>query len=178
VKISNVHGRALPLPALRVAPLIDSLASPEDRLWPTSLWPAMRLDAPLGVGARGGHGPVRYAVDAHAPGHRVSFRIERPPCLKGARHGFEVIATAADSCVLRHVLELEFSGRAWLSWPLVWRPLHDACIEDALAGAQLALGLPPLIRPWSRWVRLLRFLISGGRAPRQRFSDSAKGEVS
>lgn len=136
----------------------------------------MRLDAPLGVGARGGHGPVRYAVEACEPGRGVSFRIERPPCLKGARHGFEVIGTAENACVLRHVLELELAGRAWLSWPLVWRPLHDACVEDALAGAQLALGVTPVIKPWSLWVRLLRFLVSGGRAPRQRFPENSQGE--
>jgi hypothetical protein len=164
VKRSNIHERQIPLSIDRVGALIDTLASDDDILWPRCAWPAMRLDSPLGLGASGGHGPIRYIVEDYVPRRRVGFRIGRPPCLKGARHWFEVVDQGETGAVLRHVLEFEFFGRAWISWPIFWRPLHDACIDDVLARAQIALGIAPSIRPWSCWVRVLRFLVSGGRA--------------
>ncbi|MGW6943453.1 hypothetical protein ACWGF3_31235 [Streptomyces xanthophaeus] len=30
------------------------------------------------------------------------------------------------------------SGLPRVTWPLVWRPLHDACLEDSLDRAELA----------------------------------------
>lgn len=166
MKIRNLHERRLPFPAERVGALIDTLATDNDQLWPGRVWPPMRFDSPLGIGTRGGHGPIRYAVEAYEPGRFARFRIDRPPCLKGAVHWFEVIPEN-DGSILRHVLELDCSGRAWISWPLAWRPLHDACIEDALACAEDRLELSPTRRPWSGWVRALRCLFSGGKAPAQ-----------
>ena len=46
-------------------------------------------------------------------------------------------------------------------------PLSAETLRDALAQAQASLGLPPAVEPWSIWVRLLRWLGSGGKAPRQ-----------
>jgi hypothetical protein len=63
-----------------------------------------------------------------------------------------------------------------LSWPLIYRPLHDALLEDSLARAQHSLGLSPEIRGWSFWTRLLRRLVSGGKAPPQgRLFDGTRG---
>jgi hypothetical protein len=68
---------------------------------------------------------------------------------------------------LRHTLEMTTHGPALLSWPVVFRPLHDALLEDSLALAQAALGERPNVRRWSNWVRLLRWLVSKGRSPTQ-----------
>jgi hypothetical protein len=57
-------------PAEEVGALIDSPAGPHDGLWARDLWPEMRFDRPLVVGADGGHGPVLYAVEAYEPGRR------------------------------------------------------------------------------------------------------------
>lgn len=51
--VRNVHERWLAAPAAMVGALLDSLAGPEDRLWPSQQWPAMWFDRPLGVGATG-----------------------------------------------------------------------------------------------------------------------------
>ncbi len=45
--------------------------------------------------------------------------------------------------------------------------MHDALIEDSLTTAEVSLGLPPCVRAWSPWVRLLRWLVSGGKARAQ-----------
>ena len=178
MKITNLHKRLFPFPAERVGALIDTLATDNDLLWPSAVWPPMRFDAPLGIGARGGHGPIRYHVEFYEPGRLIRFRIAHPPCLKNAVHWFEVLPQGEGRCILHHVLELDCSGRAWISWPLVWRPLHDACVEDALARAEDQLELSPTLSSWSGWVRVLRCLLSGGRAPGQdRLLQNATGKT-
>ncbi|MCA1626683.1 MAG: hypothetical protein LC742_01790 [Acidobacteria bacterium] len=62
---------------------------------------------------------------------------------------------------LRHVLEVRVAGMARLSWPLAFRWLHDALIEDALDRAE-NFGRPSPVkqREWSWWVNLLRLAAS------------------
>jgi hypothetical protein len=138
-----------------VGPLIDSLASNEDRLWPRGKWPPMRFDRPLAVGAVGGHGPVRYSVEEYRPGQAIFFRFSAPRGFNGT-HCFEV-EDRQGKAILRHRLEMRATGPALLSWPLFFRPLHDACLEDCMDRATASLGIA-LERParWSIYVRLLR----------------------
>lgn len=163
--ILNVHERELPAPAAAVGALVDGLAQAPDPLWPGERWPPMRLDRPLSVGARGGHGPIRYVVEAHVPGRSVRFRFQAP----AGFHGYHeyVVADAGDgAAILRHTLRMRTSGRARLSWPLLYRPLHDALIEDSLDKAARSLG-STVASParWSRRVRLLRWTAArAGRA--------------
>ncbi|MDD5297740.1 MAG: hypothetical protein PHU46_12575 [Rhodocyclaceae bacterium] len=166
MKILNIHEREIPVPAATAGVLLNSLASESDGFWPGTTWPRMRLTGPLRVGATGGHGPVRYAVEAFGPGRLVKFRFMAPSGFEGG-HFFEVLPAGGRGALLRHTLDMSVTGLAALSWLLVYRPLHDALLEDALALAQLSLGKVPQIRPWSLWVRALRWLLSGGTAPRQ-----------
>ena len=49
------------------------------------------------------------------------------------------------------------TGSARVTWPLFFRPLHDALIEESLDRAEAELGGPPV--PSARrslWVRMLR----------------------
>ena len=68
MRLHNVHERALPVPAASAGRLLDGLGGRPDLLWPGESWPPMRFDRPLQVGADGGHGPIRYRVEEHAPG--------------------------------------------------------------------------------------------------------------
>jgi hypothetical protein len=123
----------------------------------------MRFDRPLATGARGGHGPIRYFVEAYTSGRCVKFRFTGPSGFNGY-HMFECERVTATTSVIRHTLRMTTHGPAILSWPLIFRPLHDALIEDAFATAEAALGLPARIQPWSLRVRVLRRLLSGGKA--------------
>ena len=165
MKVLNVHQRIISLPAARVSTLIDSLASSNDLLWPHESWPRMKFDRPLKIDAVGGHGPIRYHIIAYTPGSHIRFQFTGPRGFDGY-HEFRV-ALSDSGCVLRHTLEMSTHGFASISWPLVYRPLHDALIEDALAKAQKSLGLRPEVKRWSMWVKVLRFILTGGRAPRQ-----------
>jgi len=139
--IRNVHERVLPVPPGEAGVLLDGLAGPDDRLWPSRRWPALRLDRPLSAGAAGGHGPVRYTVVRHVPGALVAFRFRAPRGLDG-EHRFELLPHAAGS-LLRHVIEGSARGRMRLLWPLAFRPLHDASWRTRWTGP----GSPSASRP-------------------------------
>ncbi|MCL7936587.1 MAG: SRPBCC family protein [marine benthic group bacterium] len=157
-EVHCVHERTLPVSAGEAGALIDGLSSPRDRLWPRDAWPSMHLTPDLRVGACGGHGPIRYEVEAYEPGRRVRFRFFAPRGLKGF-HEFAVVP-AGEECALRHVLEARLEGLTRLSWPLLYEPLHDALIEDALDRAESALGTGAGRREsWSYRVRVLRRLL-------------------
>jgi hypothetical protein len=164
--VINVHERKLNVSPTEVGTLIDSLASDNDLLWPLHSWPRMEFDRPLAVGATGGHGPIRYVVEAYNPGRSIRFRFLGPKGFDGF-HGYDVLPMNDSEVVLRHVLEMRTHGLALVTWPLAIRPIHDALIEDSLTRAEASLRLPPTIHRWSLWVKILRWIISGGRAREQ-----------
>ncbi|MFD0258688.1 SRPBCC family protein [Kitasatospora indigofera] len=160
--VLNVHERVLEAGEPEVGALIDGLAGgPADALWPHGRWPAMRLDPGLELGAVGGHGPVRYAVAAYVPGRWVRFEFTGPRGFHGF-HECSVHPAGAGRTLLRHTLAMRPSGPARLSWPLVFRPLHDALLEDALDRAEAAFpgAAPHAPARWSRYVRLLRRILA------------------
>ncbi len=155
MRVDNVHSRVFTSDSLeQVGALIDGLAGDDDRLWPRQNWPAMRFDRPLAVGASGGHGPIRYDVAEYQPGRRVRFAFTRPTGL----HGYHEWAArpVAGGYELRHRLVANTTGWPVLSWPLIWRPMHDALIEDALDNAAAQLGAGSRPSRWSGYVRALR----------------------
>lgn len=158
MSIVNVQSRVLNAPAADVGPLIDSLASANDRLWPHDRWPPMEFDRPLGVGADGGHGPVRYVVESYEPGRSVQFRFTAPEGWHGS-HRFEIEEAGPNKAALRHIIEMRTTGLSRLTWFLVFRPMHDALMEDALDRAETYTSGHPAERDWSPWVRMLRWAL-------------------
>lgn len=158
MQVMNIHQRQFSSNSEQVWALIESLSSPGDRLWPRHAWPKMEFDRPLGVGAIGGHGPVRYFVEEYVPGKSIRFRFTGPKGFNGF-HGFDVSSLSSGS-VLRHTLLMTAEGPAVLTWPLVFRPLHDALLEDCLGCAEESLGFSPKIQAWSPWVICLRWLLA------------------
>jgi hypothetical protein len=137
--IRNVHERVLDADPETVGALLDSLSSPDDRVWPNRRWPPMRLDCGLVVGSDGGHGPVRYEVARYEPGRLVVFKFT-PKFPVAGEHRLEVLPTPGGRALVRHTLEGRPKSWLVLGWPLCFRWLHDALIEDALdrAKAQIA----------------------------------------
>ncbi len=155
--VLNVHERRLPVPPAVAGALLDGLASENDRLWPQEKWPAMRFDRPLAPGAVGGHGPIRYEVAHYVPGRWVRFAFTGPAGFDGF-HEFTVQGDA-DGSILRHTLAMRTRGPARWSWPLLFRPLHDALIEDGLAKALAEVGGGAAPVRWTPIVRGLRRLV-------------------
>lgn len=167
MRIRNLHERIIHADAGRLGALLDGLGSETDRLWPREHWPAMRFDRPLAEGAAGGHGPIRYFVAAYRPGQAITFVFTAPRGFQG-QHCFEIEPAGEGQARLRHVLAMVATGPARLSWPLVFRPLHDALVEDAFDQAERQLGLIPGPRRWGLWVRVLRRLLGRSRDRRKR----------
>jgi hypothetical protein len=161
--VLNIHERTLACSPEVLGALIDGLAGEQDDLWPRRAWPPMRFDRPLGIGASGGHGPVRYTVTHYVPGCWIRFGFTGPRGFLGF-HEFAV-SRAGDRALLRHTLAMRLRGPARLSWPLVFRHLHDALAEDSLDCAEQAVtGQVGELARWSSYVRLLRRLLRQSRA--------------
>ncbi|MEU2391366.1 SRPBCC family protein [Streptomyces sp. NPDC007369] len=157
--VYNVHERLLAAEASEVGALIDTLASGDgDRLWPGPAWSPMEFDRPLGAGAAGGHGPVRYTVSGYVPGRWIRFEFTGPRGFHGF-HELAVLPAGPERTRLHHAISMRTRGLARLTWPLAFRPMHDACLEDALDRAELACT-GRVARParWSPYVRLLHAL--------------------
>ncbi|KDN21208.1 hypothetical protein [Amycolatopsis rifamycinica] len=150
--VRNVHTRRFPGHRAGLVELLDTVGTPDDRLWPVADWPPTRLEGPRVPGTPAGHGPVGYVLE-EAGADRLRFRFTAPAGVHG-HHGFTI-----DGDALTHVLEASLHGWARLTWPLFFRPLHDALLEQLLDRAELALT-GRVERPvrWSPYVRFLRGL--------------------
>lgn len=155
MQILNLHERVMVGDRQHLTELFNQLASPQDRLWPPN-WPPLRLSPRLTAGASGGHGPIRYRVSLFAPLLlRCTFLAPR------GFDGYHELSAMHDPGGLRvrHLINMQISGPALLTWPLFYRPLHDALMEDLLDRAEQALtGSVQRPARHSGWVRLLRRL--------------------
>ncbi|MGR4883581.1 SRPBCC family protein [Streptomyces sp. LARHCF249] len=158
--VYNVHERLLAAKGSEVGALVDTISGgPADLLWPGAAWPAVSFDGGLAVGSAGGHGPIRYTVSSYVPGTWVRFTFTGPRGFHGF-HEFAVLPVDGDRTVLRHTLAMRTTGLARVTWPLVYRPLHDALIEDSLDRGELGCtGTLARRARWSPYVRFLRALL-------------------
>lgn len=169
--VHNIHRRPLTgWQPEQVGKLIDALSCDHDRLWPSDHWPAMQLDHGLQVGSIGGHGPIHYTVEDYVPGVWVRFRFSRPRGFDGF-HEFTRQETDSGT-ELRHTLVITPRGPAHISWPLLYRWLHDALLEDLMDRAELiATGTVSRPAHWTGYVRLLRRLAASGSTITSRRND-------
>jgi hypothetical protein len=136
--VRNVHHRIVPAPAAAVGALVERLSAPDDPLFPTPVWPAMLLDRPLGLGAVGGHGRIRYRVTAYEPGRSVRFDTT-DDTLGTGYHRFDVEPLGPDRCRISHVLEIVMSARTYLLFKLAIEPVHDVMVEEVFDNAERAV---------------------------------------
>jgi hypothetical protein len=157
---SNVHEREIAGTPDEVGVLLDTLAGPDDKVWPKG-WPRIRFDRELVVGAKGGHGPIRYSIAEYEPGRRIEFRFDPAMGAEGM-HALDVLPGGRPGrTLLRHtVICRPTSLLMRLGWPLAVRWLHDACIEDLFDQVQRSLG-QQVERPASPslYVRALRLAL-------------------
>jgi hypothetical protein len=161
MKVENRHQRELVLNISDANRLIDNLASKDDILWPLENWPAMRFDIGLQIGAKGGHGPIRYKVTDYTPGRYIRFQFTAPPGFYGY-HALNLIEIDESRVKLTHDVIMKIGGPALFTWPFIFRPLHDALLEDALTKAEIFAGMTDRPVPWSFWVKFLRQIFKKG----------------
>jgi hypothetical protein len=136
--------------------ILDTLGSADDRLWAKDIWVGepVEFDRPLGIGASGGHGSIRYSVEQYEPGRRILFRFTPGTGLSGV-HGFQLQPLNADRTRLCHFLDAEAS--MWMRPFLpILIPWHDAIVETAFDRAELeATGSLRRRTHIPAWLRLL-----------------------
>jgi hypothetical protein len=154
MRFERTHRREIDAPAATVGALIDTLGSEHDRLWPSRKWPTLTIgfDRALAVGAKGGHGPIRYVVSEYVPSERVEFCFDRRSGVEGT-HRLRVEALGPARSRLTHTVDADLGLRYAMVVP-AFRAMHDAVLGDLLDRAELhATGrvLCPSVTP--RWLR-------------------------
>ena len=161
MRIINIHSRRITASASQITPLLLSLGSAHDRVWPHEDWPRMQLDRPIQAGAIGGHGPIRYRVSICEPEQRVRFDFQR------GSQGFHEITLKDEgaSCLLIHTIDTRPTLKFFFAWHLSIRFMHDALIEDLFDKLQSQFEPLPQRSRWNRYVKLLRRLAGGSMHP-------------
>jgi hypothetical protein len=166
--MTNTHERTLNAPIDTLAPLIDQLASRQDRFWPASRWSVMKFDRPLAVGAIGGHGFIGYTVERYQPGREIQFRFTNPRGLNGM-HRLSLEELPEGNTRVKHVIEATLEGPMVLCWHVFIRCLHDALVEDGMDRAEAWVTQrewkPRELSPYVKNLRWLMAKLRSGRKP-------------
>ncbi|MCK7624780.1 DUF2867 domain-containing protein [Streptomyces sp. RS10V-4] len=133
------RSRTVHAPAEAVGAPLDRPSGASDPLFPGPAWPPLRFDRPLGIGADGGHGPLRYPVSAYEPGRRIRFAFTPGPSGRSAGH-HEPTAhpLGSDGCRLTHVPEARLPFARRLAWHLAARAVHLAVVGELFDNAERA----------------------------------------
>ncbi len=158
MKILNVHSRIINEPIDKVSRLLDTLATPNDKMLALTKWPAIRLDQGLAPGSKGGHGPIRYTVIDYVPRQSIRFEFSQPKGFVGF-HQFEFIALDVNQTEIKHTIDMDAVGMGVLTWFIAIRWLHDAFAEDALDIIENRFIDHKQTSSWSLWVRFLRRIL-------------------
>ncbi|MCB1167414.1 MAG: hypothetical protein KDK37_13690 [Leptospiraceae bacterium] len=144
MKVKNVHERRISGSGESMERIFESLGTRNDCIWPRN-WPPMRLKPSKGNLGRGGHGPIRYRVIEHVRGKRIVFEFEQEGLSRGlvGVHYFELLTEGNGEFIIRHVIDVRLRWPAFLLWPILIRPLHDALLEDALDNFESAVSAMP-----------------------------------
>lgn len=155
MKVVNIHKRNIHQPKIIIVELFKTLSSKNDMMLATDKWSPMVLDKGLEMGSKGGHGPIKYIVQAYKPGDFIQFDFTQPKGFNGF-HKFEITELDNEVSELKHIIEMNTTGLATLKWITAIRWLHDAYIEDAFDKVENHFTTEKKISEWSIWVKLLR----------------------
>ena len=158
MKVVNIHKRIIKKPKEEVSKLLETLSTKDDKVWPKVYWPAMRFKEGLKVGAKGGHGIIRYSIEEYVLGERIVFNFFKPLGFNGI-HKFEINEVTPFKTEVRHSIIMKTEGLlATFKWLFVIRWLHDALIENAFDTIENNFTEVTKHTKRSNWVSFWRFL--------------------
>lgn len=158
MKVTNIHSRIINQPIEKVADLLSTLATPEDKVWPKEKWPKMKFKDGMKVGAKGGHGPIRYSIEELKKGESILFRFSKPNGFDGT-HGFKLEALESQKSKITHTIKMTTRGIGSLTWSLGVKQLHDALAEDAMDKVENHFSKEKKKTEWSLYVKTLRTIL-------------------
>lgn len=155
MRILNIHKRIINQPKIRVSGILETLSTQNDRIWPKEKWPAMKFTNGIQIGAKGGHGPIRYSVEKYNPNEIIQFRFSKPKGFNGI-HKFEIKELTDNQTEIKHTLDMNAKGKALLIWILTIRSLHNALIEDGFDKVENYFSQDLKLTKWNVWVKFMR----------------------
>ena len=155
MKVLNIHTRIIQKPKQAVSNLLVSLSTEDDLVWPREKWPAMRFEGDLKVGAKGGHGPIRYTVEKYNLDEIILFRFTKPKGFYGI-HKIELKEISPTKTEIKHTIDIKTKGKSTFLWVFAIRPLHNALIEDCFDKVENKLTNSQKLSKWNFWVTFLR----------------------
>ncbi len=155
MKVLNIHKRTLNQPKNKISELLETLSTKNDRIWPKEKWPEMKFENGIQVGAKGGHGPIRYSVEKYNPNEIIQFRFSRPDGFNGI-HKFEIKELTDKQTEIKHTIDMNTEGKGTLIWIFAIRSLHDALIEDGLDKLENNFSGDLKSTKWNMWVKFIR----------------------
>lgn len=158
MKVINIHKRRINQPKSVIEGLFQTLATDNDMMLANDKWPRMRLDKGLKVGSKGGHGPIRYTVEAYQIDDMIQFSFTRPEGFNGF-HRFDIVEIDSKNTEIKHIIDMNTSFMATLKWSLAIRWLHDAFIEDAFDKVENHFLNEKKHTKWNIWVKFLRSVL-------------------
>lgn len=139
--------------------LLNTLSTENDKIWPKEKWPAMKFKGGIKIGAKGGHGPIRYSVEKYNPNEIIQFRFLKPIGFNGI-HKFEVKELTEEKTEIKHTIDMNTIGKGTLAWILGIRSLHNALIEDGFDKLENNFSNNKKSTEWNLWVKILRKLLN------------------
>tara|TARA_B100001059_G_C17615062_1_gene466584 strand:+ start:151 stop:642 length:492 start_codon:yes stop_codon:yes gene_type:complete len=155
MRVLNIHKRIINQPLHKLEKLLKTLATENDMVWPREQWPAMKFKQGLKVGAKGGHGPIRYFVEKNKPNEIFQFRFLKPHGFNGI-HKFEMNELTNEKTEIKHTVDMDTVGKGTLIWFLAIRSLHIALIEDVFDKLENNFSETNKSTAWSFWVKFIR----------------------
>ena len=159
MKVLNIHTRTINQPKRKVTELLETLSTENDQIWPKEKWPRMKFKDGIQVGAKGGHGPIRYTVEKYNTNEIIQFRFSKPHGFNGI-HKFEIKELADRQTEVKHTIDMVTEGKGTLSWLLAVRSLHNALIEDGLDKFENSISNLNKKTEWNIWVKIVRKLLA------------------
>jgi hypothetical protein len=115
MKFLNIHTRTIHQPKNKVVELLETISTENDQIWPTENWPKMKFKDGIGVGAKGGHGPIRYMVEVYNPEEIILFRFSSPKGFNGI-HKLELKEITSDTTQIQHTIDICTVGIGTWNW--------------------------------------------------------------
>tara|TARA_R110000868_G_scaffold166151_1_gene400088 strand:+ start:5817 stop:6311 length:495 start_codon:yes stop_codon:yes gene_type:complete len=155
LKVLNIHKRTIHQPKSKVSELLKTLSTENDLIGPKENWPEMKFKDGIQVGAKGGHGPIRYTVEKYDPNEIIQFRFSKPIGFNGI-HKFEIRELSDKQTELKHTIDMNTEGKATLKWLFVIRSLHNALLEDGFDKLENIFSNEKRHSEWNIWVKMIR----------------------
>jgi len=159
LKVLNIHKRTINQPKDKVTELLKTLSTENDRIWPKEKWPEMKFKEGIQIGAKGGHGPIRYTTEKYNPNEIIQFRFSKPNGFNGI-HKFEIKELDKEKTEIKHTIDMNTEGKGTLIWTFAICSLHNALIEDGFDKLKNNFSDNRKSTEWNIWVKFLRKQIS------------------